>query len=287
MKCHASGSTRPWPRGLPRERRLKDEVTLTRRTFRDVQRHFTAYVREPTVNPPPEDVAERRIAVYASLIFKNLNAMLISCFPALHGVLAAARWEGMVRDFLAHHRAQTPLFSRIPGEFLRYLAERQIANDDPGFLRELAHYEWLELDVSYDPRDLAEAVLDLCADPYHHIPVLNPLARPVAYAYPVHRIGPDYIPDSPPLDATHLVVFRDRDDGVAFIQLTPVTARLVEMIQNNSAQTGEALLTELSEEIGHPQPEVLLDQGHEILRDLQQRQLVLGARFASAAQRDC
>lgn len=255
-------------------------MTNTGTTFRDIQQCFTAYVREPLINSPPSAVAEGRAAVYADLIFKNLDAMLSSCFPVLHRVLLAAPWEGLVRGFLAHHRARTPLCSRIPSEFLRYLVARPIADGDPGFLRELAHYEWLELEISYDLRELAEIPIDPEADPCDHIPVLNPLARSMVYSYPVHRIGPAYMPEAPPPESTYLVVFRARDDSVAFAQLTPVTARLVEMIETNTAaQAGATLLRQLSDEIRHPQPETLLRHGRDILRDLQQRQLLLGARF--------
>ena len=110
--------------------------------------------------------------------------------------------------------------------------------------------------------------------------MLNPLARSQTYAYPVHRIGPDYQPDTEPAEPTHLVVFRERADGVAFAQLTPVTARLVEMIQANpQGRSGDALLRQLGNEIQHPEPASLLEFGREILRDLQQRELLLGARF--------
>ncbi len=247
--------------------------------FQEIQRRFTAYVRAPTALPPLGELAPR-MAVYAALVFNNLDSLLKSCFPVLHSVVAARQWEAMVREFLAHHRAQTPLFSQIASEFLAFLASRAMTEDEPGFLRELAHYEWLELDVSYDPRELSDCVIDADAAPFTDVPVLNPLARLQRYGYPVHRIGPAYLPDSPPPDPTFLVVFRERADGVAFTQLTPVTARLVEMIQANSqGRSGEALLRQLGDEIQHPELAALLEFGREILRDLRQRELLLGARF--------
>jgi hypothetical protein len=244
---------------------------------------FTAHVRAPATHPAPADVPAARMAVYASLVYRNLDSLLGSCFPVLHTVLSAVQWESLVRSFLAHHRAQTPLFSRIPREFLRYLAATALTPDLPEFVRELAHYEWLELEVSYDPRELADTALDATADPYRHVPILNPLARPMVYAYPVHRIGPDYRPVTAPPEPTYLVVFRERDDGVAFTQLTPVTARLVELMQNNGKErSGEDLLRQLCAEIRHPQPEVMLRHGQDILADLLQRQLLLGAQLGSS-----
>jgi uncharacterized protein len=249
-------------------------------SFQEIQRRFTAYVRAPGINPPPSDVAARRMAVYASLIFKNLNTLLSGCFPVLCSVLPAVLWENLLREFLLQHRARTPLFPRLPCEFLRFLDDRPQLEEEPGFLRELAHYEWLELEVGYDPRELTDSRCDEGADPYSNIPVLNPLARALAYAYPVHRIRPGFVA-GPAAELNYLVVFRERDDGVAFMQLTPVTARLVEMMQTNSAaHTGEQLLRALSAEIRHPDPTALLHHGREILGDLQRRQLVLGARWS-------
>ncbi len=259
---------------------MQHRTPLAKPSFQEVQRCFTAYVREPTEKPPPAGVSAPRSAVYAALVFKNLNSLLKSCFPVLHGVLAASLWEELVRDFLAHHRAKSPLFSQIPGEFLGFLATRAVATGEPGFLRELAHYEWLELDVSYDPRELSDCAINATANPFNDVPVLNPLARSQAYAYPVHRISPDYQPAIPPAEPTYLVVFRERADGVAFTQLTPVTARLVAMIESNlEGCSGETLLRQLAHELRHPDPTTLLNFGREILRDLQQRQLLLGARF--------
>lgn len=253
-------------------------------SFQNIQAAFTAHVRAPLAAPPPAEAAADRMAVYASLVYRNLDSLLSSCFPVLHTVLESHQWDALVRGFLAHHRAHTPLFSRIPGEFLRFLNELPAGPDRPpdlpGFLRELAHYEWLELEISYDGHEVGDAAIDAAADPYRDVPVLNPLARPLVCAYPVHRIGPGFMPAEPPPEPTYLVVYREREDGVAFTQLTPVTARLIELIQNNAEdRTGEALLQQIAAELAHPRPDVMLGHGRAILQDLVQRQLLAGARF--------
>ena len=52
-----------------------------------------------------------------------------------------------MRAFYRDHRCQTPLFPEIAREFLRFLEARAIRRTPrrPPFLRELAHYEWVEL----------------------------------------------------------------------------------------------------------------------------------------------
>ena len=48
------------------------------------------------------------------------------------------------------------------------------------------------------------------------MPVASPLAWPLAYTWPVHRIGPDFQPDAPPSDPTLLLLRRDAAGDVHF-----------------------------------------------------------------------
>lgn len=249
--------------------------------FAEVERRFTAHLRAPDHHAAPADVDAARVAVYAGLVFRNLDSLLSGCFPVLRKVLPAATWRALVRAFLVHHRAHTPLFPRVPGEFVQFLENGAGGCACPDWSVELAHYEWLELEVGQDPRELDAANCEADADLLADIPVVNPLARLRLYRWPVHRLGPDFLPEQPPEAGTCLVVFRGRDDGVAFAQLTPVTARLVEMMQQNPAQaSGETLLRALAGELGSPDPEALVGHGRAILADLHRRELLLGARRA-------
>jgi len=248
--------------------------------FRDVQAVFTAHVRDPARSAPPGDVAPARMALYAALVHRNLDSLLASCFPVLRAVVPEAAWERAVRAFLARHRARTPLFTRLSGEFVRFLQEDPIAADLPGFARELAHYEALELEVGYDTRELDDIHVDADADPFEDVPVLNPLARPHAYRYPVQRFSPDYVPDSPPEHPTYLVIYRDDEDRVAFVELTAVTARLVElMLYNPARRRGAELVQQIARELAHPAPARLAAFGRDIMNELWERQLVIGARI--------
>lgn len=249
--------------------------------FAEIERRFTAHVRAPDAHAAPADVDARRMAVYAGLVFGNLDSLLSGCFPVLRKVLPAATWTALVRAFLTHHRAHTPLFPRVPGEFVQFLEKGAGGLAHPDWCVELAHYEWLELEVGQDVRELDPDACDADADLLADVPVVNPLARLRLYRWPVHRLGPDFLPQQPPAEGTCLVVYRGRDDGVAFAQLTPVTARLVELMQQNPAQAnGEALLRALAGELRSPDPDALVGHGRAILADLHQRELLLGAHRA-------
>lgn len=243
-----------------------------------LQEAFTTYLRNPSQVPALDGAAPERLAVYAELVYHNVDALLTGSFPVLCRVMPNSRWRALVRDFLTTHRAQTPLFSRLPCEFLSYLQSAGAIAKEPMFLRELALYEWLELEASYDERELADYAIDE-NDLLRGIPVLNPTARPQAFWYPVHRIAPDFLPDAPLPAPLYLVVFRARDDSVRFMELTPATAKLLELILHNSREeNGEQLLGELARQLAHPDPAALLAQGRAMLQELETRELLLGAR---------
>ena len=103
------------------------------RGFAELQARFTAHLRDPQGATPPAGVEPRRVAVYARLLFNNIDALLSKCFPVLRAITSEADWQALVRDFLAEHRSRTPLFPRIPQEFAHYLANARGGCDDPPY----------------------------------------------------------------------------------------------------------------------------------------------------------
>lgn len=246
------------------------------RDFAEVQARFTAHLRDPHGVAPPDDVDPRRVAVYARLLFNNINSLLTNCFPVLRAITPDADWQALVRGFYAEHRSRSPVFPRIPQEFALYLAQERSGRNDAPYVAELADYEWLELEVAQDPRELPDDDPATVKDVLDGAPVLNPLARLRTYRYPVHTIAPDRLPDAPGTSPTWLVVFRRRDDSVAFVQMNAVSARLVELIAKNDGVTGRELLETIAGELAHPRPDRLLEAGRAILEDLRTRELLLG-----------
>lgn len=163
-------------------------------TLQDQQFALSRHLRDPS-HPPPPGIEERRLAIYRDLFFNNIESLLAGNFPVIRQTLGDDAWRRLVRSFYARHRSQTPLFPEIAREFIRFL-ETRTGEGDPPWLRELAHYEWVELALQiaddatppHDPRG------DLLAD----VPVVSPFVWALAYQWPVHRIGPDFQPDLPP-----------------------------------------------------------------------------------------
>jgi uncharacterized protein len=263
--------------------------------FMVAQYAFAAHLRDPAHCPAPDGIADRRMAVYRELIFSNVNELLAGAFPVLHGLLPPEGWRAMVRDFLVRHRARSPLFLELAQEFLDYLhRERGDWPDDPPFLLELAHYEWVELALLIAPDDPGSPDAPDCGpdltgiDPNGDLlagaPAVSPLAWSLAYRFPVHRIGPGDEPSEPPAEPTRLLVYRDRTDRVQFMEVNAVTQRLIELLRADPGRSGRAALELIAAELAHPDPEQAIGFGAELLAELRARAVVLGSRRVAGAQ---
>lgn len=247
--------------------------------FVRTQRAFAAHIRDPIANPRPPDVEDRRMAIYRDLFFNNVESFLSGNFPVLRAITPERRWQDLVRDFFARHRCQTPLFPEIAQEFLDYVQnERGALDGDPSFLLELAHYEWVELALAVSDADRAAPPADPNGDLMVGIPVLSPLAWNLSYRFPVHRIGPDFLPEQAGADLTHLVVYRTRQDKVEFLEINAVTQRLIQLLKEYPEESGQDAVTRIAKELNHPQPDTVIAGGRQLLLDLRMRDIILGTR---------
>lgn len=242
-----------------------------------VQQQFTAFLRDPDHAPPLPAIERRRLDLYAELIYNNVEGLLSANFPVIRGLHDDDAWAALVRAFLVEHRAHTPLFMEFGREFLKYVEQRQIdARGDPPFLLELAHYEWAEHALAVDEHDIAAVAHDPAGDPIDGVPVVSPLAWSLGYRFPVHRIDPDYRPDTPPEQPTLLLLVRERDDRVSFHEINPLTAMLFQRLQENERATGLECLEALLAEAAPGQEDALRDGGIATLRELKSLQAILG-----------
>ena len=257
---------------------MDDRVT-DERQLDELQRRFAAHLRDPARAPAPEGIEDRRLQIYRELFFNNVAGLLAGTFPVLHEILGPGRWARLARDFYRDHRCHTPLFLEIPREFLDYLGtEREARPDDPPFLYELAHYEWVELALAVDEQDLATVDADTAGDLLAGVPVLSPLAWPLAYRFPVHRLAPQYQPAEAPAEPSFYVARRDRRDQVGFMQVNAVTLLLVERLQQQAELTGAAQLEGLADELPQLERATVRAGGAAALRELLEADVVLGTR---------
>lgn len=242
--------------------------------LRDIQKAFTAHLRDPDNTPVPLGLDERRVGVYSELIFNNVSALLQDFFPVIHSILSAEQWQRMVRDFFISHQSQTPYFMELSGEFANYLAQGQLLSGYPDFLPELAHYEWVELALyTLDEDPPAEAIEpDLLADTPLH---LSPLAEPLAYEFPVHLIKPDYQPAEPGENPAYLLVMRDTDETVRFFELQPLSFQLLHDIRQNPGLIARDWLTDLADQLDIDEIPQFVSNGITLLQSFNEHRIFI------------
>lgn len=247
--------------------------------FVHTQYAFAAHIRNPDNNPRPEGIEARRMQIYTELFYNNVEDFMSSSYPVLRAIHDDESWHRLIRDYFQHHRARTPLFPEMPREFLTYLQqEREVAETDYPFMLELAHYEWTELALSLSEQEPDRSIIQGDGDLLTGMPVLSPLAWPLSYQWPVHNIGPEYLPMEQPDSLTYLLLYRDSDDEVHFMELNPVTARLLKLLQEQGLATAAAMLQQIAAELNHPDPKAVIEGGKTILQDLLQRNVILGIK---------
>lgn len=242
------------------------------------QRVFTAHLRDPLRNPPPAGVRREGMDLYVELSFAVVRGLLADSYPVLRSLHDEVAWRALVRGFYAHHVSRTHLFGEVGLEFLDYLQRERDGGDAPPFLGELAHYERMESQLRADPREIDWEGVDRDGDLLAGRPVLSPLAWPLRYRFPVHRIGPECRPREAPAQPTYLLVYRDEAYRVGFLELNAVSARLIELMAQMPQMSGRDLLARIAAELDHPDPAVVECGGLETLQQLRGRQIILGTR---------
>lgn len=242
--------------------------------FKVTQSAFAAYIRDPFNNPRPSDVKRERIETYRELFFNNVEGFLSSNFPVLKTILNNEQWYELSQDFFKNHACSTPYFSEIAEEFLDFLQNQRQNNSDYPFLLEFAHYEWVEMALSISQEDVVVNTEAQINDISEQVISLSALAWPLAYQFPVQQISPDFLPESPPEEATYLLVYRNQFDEVNFIQISPVTFRLLQILQENEGMSCQQCLQQIVDESAHPEPQIMMNAGLQIIIDLAQKNII-------------
>lgn len=244
--------------------------------FQQYQFAFAGHIRNPQENRRPQGIPARRMKIYNELVYNNLESFLLACFPVLRTVLGKRKWSKLVRDFFSTHHCHTPLFRQIPDEFIQYLkTERGDRPEDPGYLCDLAHYEWVELMLSASNKQIDLALIEPHGDLLNGCPAINPLLSLQSYSYPVHRIGPTFKPTREQRGESHFAIVRTMQDEVKFILINPISLRLLHLLHSQRL-TGKQALLQIAAEFKHPDPYVVLNSGQDILHSLCAAQVMLG-----------
>lgn len=210
----------------------------------ETQREMARFLRDPEGAGAPAGIEPRRLQIYRDLVYRNIEGFISSAFPVLRSLYENDAWEARVRGFMQQHRCKTPLFLQISEEFLAHLTALPESELMP-FEAELAHYEWLELAVDVAEGAVPEQRAGEAADRVRAS--ISPAARLVSYRFPVHRIGPSFQPAEAG-EPVFLLVYRDRESRVQFMELSAASARLLHEIESAEEANVEDLLERLAVE---------------------------------------
>ncbi|RUO41341.1 hypothetical protein CWE22_03950 [Pseudidiomarina aestuarii] len=247
-------------------------------SFIDTQKQFVAYLRDPQNNPAPAAIEGRRLAVYRRLIRNNVASFLNSGFPILKARTPVATWQSWIDAFLASHQSTSPFFSEIGREFVAFLEEQECLQVDQ-YERELARYERMDVDAMFAhiPAELRRADMDSFEDQSW---VVSPAAFLDQFHYRVTALDSS---SEQPVRQEHpqfILVYRTHSEQgdaepVQFLELTPLTAVLLELLQQAPEQNYRELLLRLQPLL--PQLETAqLEQGlRQILTDFAARSVLL------------
>ncbi len=250
---------------------------MTTQNFKDIQYAFAKHLRDPDNTPGFEGIEDRRLKIYRELFFGNMKSLVSQTFPVLKKFYTDEQWDQMIRSFMIKHESTTPLFLEVSSEFIEYLQTSHEPTDfDPPFLLELAHYEWVELAVSVMDAEIDESTINDNGNLAEHVPFLSPYISSLVYSFPVHEIKPGYDPSTNSPEATFLLVFRNKLDKVEFMLLNAVSARLIALLQEDTARSGNQLLQQIAEELQHPNPQTVIDGGMDLLKQFKDKDIILG-----------
>lgn len=237
--------------------------------LKDFQREYAAFLREPSSKDRPKDIPSRQSLVYEELLFNNIKGFIDNCFPVAKSLFSGDQWQNLARQFYSEWPSHTPYFHKIPKQFVDYLnSESTELPASMPWLAELCHYEWMELHV--DTLNVAlpqeRPILNL-----NNKLTINPTLQLLQYVWPVHTISQSHQPEKP--EHTFILVFRNTNDRVKFININAVTALLIDVAQQTDS-INEAMKF-VAEKIGKAADEKFTSFGLDILQSLAGQEAIL------------
>ncbi|PTC00361.1 hypothetical protein C9975_07950 [Thalassospira xiamenensis] len=211
--------------------------------FKVLQKRFANHLRAPELSQFSNGIEARRLQVYRDLIRNNLRSFLDSAFPVTAKALGPNEWQQLQADFQAAYHCTSPYFTAISEAFVDYIQNLSNAQCQAyPYIKELVQYERVEVDVALAQKP--DTTMRLAATDIDEASLmLNPTARVLSYQYAVHQVSDTYQPQTPSDESIQLVVYKNTQDKVRFVALNPITAMLLNHLQQQGALFYEALVT--------------------------------------------
>lgn len=238
--------------------------------FQQLQKQLAAAIRQPDIEPPT-GVSADQLSVYRELMFNNICSFVNQAFPVLRSLYDDEVWRQKIADFFQHSWLESPYFLHIAEEFLQWHSEQPLTPDDPPFVYELAHYEWVELELSTRVGCLGEPLSEISAETKLQ---LSDLAEVFTYQFPVMQISAQYQPQGPSAQPHSVLVYRNEQDEVKFVELNSISAITLYLLKISPGLTTSELLQQLAEQCPQLEPSQLSQGATEFIQQMQNKAVI-------------
>lgn len=216
----------------------------------------------------------RRLGLYRQLVRHNVVNVVSTMLEQTRARLDAqvpGQFARSVAAFLAEVGPRTPHLRDVPGELLAWAAPRWREDARiPAWLVDHAELELVDFTIGVAPRPPAPPPLaDVTAD---RALVFGDPRVIVHLDWAVHeRRGEE--PEQRPV---HLLVYRDAQHAVRYLELTPLASSILERLF--AGRPLAAAMVEACAASGHVMDDSVLGGAARLLADLGERGVLLGAR---------
>lgn len=220
----------------------------------------------------------RRLGLYRMLVRHNVVNVIGTMLERTRARLehhAAGAFDRSVDAFLAAQGPRTPHLRDVPRELLAWTAPRWRADERiPRWLADYAEYELVDFTIGVAPRPAPPPPLaDVTAD--RALVFADPQVI-VHLGWAVHRIGSEDLAAVPEERPVSLLVYRDGQNVTRFLDLTPLAAAILERLLAGRPLANA--MTEACAAAGEPLDGAVLAGAAQLLADLGERGVLLGAR---------
>lgn len=239
-----------------------------------------AFLREAGIEDADDRAAMAaqadRLMIYRTLVHNRIKNAIRDFVPRTLARLGRAPFGGTFDRYMDELGPQSPYLRDVPEEFVNWAAPIWKRDASvPDYIVDLARHELLELVVRNDPRG---------GEPATGVPValdrgirFDGSVRLCHYAHPVHEL-PRGLDDKTAPDArsTDLLVYRDAQGRVRYLELTPFAAAVVAALLTDRLAL-EPALRRACAVLDEPLDDDKLAGAASLLADLGERGVALGA----------
>ncbi|MGH7270591.1 MAG: HvfC family peptide modification chaperone [Polyangiaceae bacterium] len=225
--------------------------------------------------------APPRLAVYRSLVQNGLKAVIARVLPLTRARMDSqhpGRFDGDVARFLSEIGPRTHYLRDVPSEFLAWALPRwRTSGAVQGYLPDLATHEAAYFAVSASENAPASPAGEV--DLRSPVAFTSSMAR-VHYAWAVHELSVDEGTALPVRRDVRLLGYRDADNVVHWLELTPLADSIVRRLASGET-LGDAVTRACTDH--DTAPASVSDAIARLMTDLSERGVLLGSRPGSAA----